>query len=30
MNNCYADDAVVGARDLTALLQGEAPGAAAD
>jgi uncharacterized protein YecE (DUF72 family) len=25
MNNCYSDDAVVGARDLTALLHGEEP-----
>jgi uncharacterized protein YecE (DUF72 family) len=28
MNNCYADDAVVGARQLTALLHGEDPEAA--
>jgi len=27
MNNCYSDDAVVGARQLTALLQGEDPNA---
>jgi uncharacterized protein YecE (DUF72 family) len=25
MNNCYADDAMVGARQLTALLQGADP-----
>jgi hypothetical protein len=29
MNNCYSDDAVVGARQLTALFRGEDPEAAA-
>jgi hypothetical protein len=28
MNNCYSDDAVVGARQLTTLLRGEDPEAA--
>jgi hypothetical protein len=28
MHNCYADDAVVGARQLTALLHGDDPEAA--